>query len=258
MKSNTFSVIVRVWKKQGGSSVKKIIYHILLIFCIFVFCISAWKLYGYYKSYKEAKDTYSRIQQESVENISNISNNERRIHFDKLRAQNKDVVGWIYIKGTTIDYPIVQGKDNEEYLHQDFNRKKSSSGTIFLDHNCNKNFTSDNNIIYGHHMKNQTMFAQLLKFRKDSFYKKHQTIILYTPKKTIRLKVISAYASKAQDNVPVMFAKEKQKNAYIKKIQSKSECTVKDITGKTGHIYTFVTCSYEREDNRTYVHAVEE
>ena len=233
---------------------KRMINNILLIICIFIFCISTWKLYGYYRSYKKAKDTYSKIAMENVK----ISKNERKIDFKKLKSQNQDIAGWIYIRGTTIDYPIVQGKDNEEYLHQDFNKKKSSSGTIFLDNNCKKDFTSDNNIIYGHHMKNGTMFAQLLKFREKSFLKKHNEIMIFTPDRTIHLKVISAYAQKAQNKIPVTFANDKQKKAYIKKIESMSEQTIKTSRINDSHIYTFVTCSYEGEDNRTYVHAAEE
>ena len=233
---------------------KRMINNILLIICIFIFCISTWKLYGYYRSYKKAKDTYSKIAKENVK----ISKNERKIDFKKLKSQNQDIAGWIYIRGTTIDYPIVQGKDNEEYLHQDFNKKKSSSGTIFLDNNCKKDFTSDNNIIYGHHMKNGTMFAQLLKFREKSFLKKHNEIMIFTPDRTIHLKVISAYAQKAQNKIPVTFANDKQKKAYIKKIESMSEQTIKTSRINDSHIYTFVTCSCEGEDNRTYVHAAEE
>lgn len=233
---------------------KRMINNILLIICIFIFCISTWKLYGYYRSYKKAKDTYSKIAKENVK----ISKNERKIDFKKLKSQNQDIAGWIYIRGTMIDYPIVQGKDNEEYLHQDFNKKKSSSGTIFLDNNCKKDFTSDNNIIYGHHMKNGTMFAQLLKFREKSFLKKHNEIMIFTPDRTIHLKVISAYAQKAQNKIPVTFANDKQKKAYIKKIESMSEQTIKTFRINDSHIYTFVTCSYEGEDNRTYVHAAEE
>ena len=206
---------------------KKILYHIFLLLCIAVFCISAYKLYGYYKSYKEAKDTYEKIKKDNV----------KKTHGDRT---------------------IVQGKDNEEYLHMDYNKQKSSSGTIFLDHGCDKSFISDNNIIYGHHMKNGTMFAKLLKFREESFLKKHHVIILYTPKKTMHLKVISAYAVKAQDQMPITFANETQKKEYITKIRRMSEPSIKLDDKKIDRIYTFVTCSYERDDNRTYVHAVEE
>ena len=233
---------------------KRMINNILLIICIFIFCISTWKLYGYYRSYKKAKDTYSKIAKENVK----ISKNERKIDFKKLKSQNQDIAGWIYIRGTTIDYPIVQGKDNEEYLHQDFNKKKSSSGTIFLDNNCKKDFTSDFNFIFGYHLMNGTMFAQLLKFREKSFLKKHNEIMIFTPDRTIHLKVISAYAQKAQNKIPVTFANDEQKKAYIKKIESMSEQTIKTSRINDSHIYTFVTCSYEGEDNRTYVHAAEE
>ena len=101
-------------------------------------------------------------------------------------------------------------------------------------------------------MKNGTMFAKLLKFREESFLKKHHVIILYTPKKTMHLKVISAYAVKAQDQMPITFANETQKNRRM------SEPSIKLDDKKIDRIYTFVTCSYERDDNRTYVHAVEE
>ena len=233
---------------------KKIIYYMLLIFCILIFCFSGWKLYGYYRSYKEAKETYTKIRKETVK----TSKDERQIDFDKLKKTNSDIVGWVYAEGTTIDYPVVYGKDNEEYLHKDFNKKKSSSGTIFLDHNCDKEFASENNVIYGHHMKNGTMFADLLKFRESSFLKKHDTIILYTPKRTIHLKVISAYASKPQNSIPVTFANDKEQQDYIKKIRNMSEPVIKERKTKGRRIYTFITCSYEKEDNRTYVHAIEE
>ena len=107
-------------------------------------------------------------------------------------------------------------------------------------------------------MKNGTLFAKLLKFREESFLKKHHVIILYTPKKTMHLKVISAYAVKAQDQMPITFANETQKKEYITKIRRMSEPSIKLDDKKIDRIYTFVTCSYERDDNRTYVHAVEE
>ena len=252
MKSDTFSVIVK--KKRENCGYEKILYHIFLLLCIAVFCISAYKLYGYYKSYKEAKDTYEKIKKDNVKK----TNGDRTIDFDKLRAKNPDIVGWVYAKGQELIIRSFKVKITKNIFIWITIRKKSSSGTIFLDHGCDKSFISDNNIIYGHHMKNGTMFAKLLKFREESFLKKHHVIILYTPKKTMYLKVISSYAVKAQDQMPITFANEMQKKEYITKIRRMSEPSIKLDDKKIDRIYTFVTCSYERDDNRTYVHAVEE
>ena len=108
-------------------------------------------------------------------------------------------------------------------------------------------------------MKNGTMFAKLLKFREESFLKKHHVIhFIYSKEDKCILKVISAYAVKAQDQMPITFANETQKKEYITKIRRMSEPSIKLDDKKIDRIYTFVTCSYERDDNRTYVHAVEE
>ena len=174
-----------------------------------------------------------------------------------MLAINPDYVGWLTVYGTTADGPVVQGEDNNEYLRTDIYGEHATAGTLFMDSIVNMD-SGGNLIIYGHHMKNGTMFAQLLKFREKSFLKKHNEIMIFTPDRTIHLKVISAYAQKAQNKIPVTFANDKQKKAYIKKIESMSEQTIKTSRINDSHIYTFVTCSYEGEDNRTYVHAAEE
>ena len=107
-------------------------------------------------------------------------------------------------------------------------------------------------------MKNGTMFAKLLKFREESFLKETSCDHFIYSKETIYLKVISAYAVKAQDQMPITFANETQKKEYITKIRRMSEPSIKLDDKKIDRIYTFVTCSYERDDNGTYVHAVEE
>ena len=101
---------------------KKILYHIFLLLCIAVFCISAYKLYGYYKSYKEAKDTYEKIKKDNVKK----TNGDRTIDFDKLRAKNPDIVGWVYAKGT---YSESSGRGQNWYLEGRINYDRT-----FRDH----------------------------------------------------------------------------------------------------------------------------
>lgn len=243
---------------KGEIRMKKVLLGLITAVCGIIFAYSAWKLYGSYSSYEEAKTTYQKLRKQTVKKDPN---RERKINFNQLEKINPDVIGWIYVPGTKIDYPIVQGKDNEEYLHKTFDGENNNSGTIFMDKNGTKDFTADNNLIYGHHMKNGTMFADLLKFREKSFVEKSPYIFLVTPDRTRKLRVISAYANKAQGSIPIIFADQQSRQQYLNTILDKSEVSV-GISGKTKKeikkIYTFVTCSYEKENYRTFVHAAEE
>lgn len=119
---------------------------------------------------------------------------------------------------------------------------------------CKKDFTSENNIIYGHHMRNGTMFADLVKLRDQRFVKKHDLIRLYLPEKTIDLTIVSAYAGKVQ-RIPIAFKSKEAKEEWEDEIKNRSEIISRKKLEV--RIYTFVTCSYERENNRTYVYAIE-
>lgn len=221
------------------------IYNVLLIGCLTVMGIGIYQIMITKQEYKQAEHEY--------ENIKTSAKKKRTIKFDVLKKTNPDIVAWIEIPGTQISYPVVQGKDNEEYLHKTFSGKNNRSGCLFLDKKCKKNFSSDHNIVYGHHMKDGSMFAELVKFREQSFFRRHHIIILYLPKETRTLKVVSAYANQPEE-LPINFKNQKKRKAYIKKIRERSDIRSATIKGK---IYTFVTCSYEQKNNRTYVHAIE-
>lgn len=226
---------------------KKQIYSFFMILCIcgtVVFGYHAWKLYS---EYQEAKNEYTMIRKEKKKK------KERTINFQRLQKINPDIVAWIEVPGTNIDYPVVQGKDNEEYMHHTFRKRYNFAGCIFLDAKCKHDLSSDNNIIYGHHMRNGTMFAQLIKFRDASFVKKHRRINLYLPEKTFHLKVVSAYAGSVT-RLPIMFGNRSKEQQFKQRILNRSDIPTRKANGR---LYTFVTCSYERSGNRTYVYAVE-
>lgn len=225
---------------------KRKIYNVLLLICVAVIGYASYQIFISRQEYKQAEKEYQNVQKEAK--------SRRKIKFDALRKTNPDVVAWMEIPGTKISYPVVKGKDNNEYLHKTFSGKKNRSGCIFLDVKCKQDFTSDNNIVYGHHMRDGSMFARLVKFRQMSFVKRHHTIILYLPRETRKLRVVSAYAMQPE-KIPITFSDEKEKNNYIQKIKKRSDIKQGNIKG---NIYTFVTCSYETKDNRTYVHAIEE
>lgn len=223
---------------------KKYIWNGLLLLCMIVMLYSISQIVLKKMEYRKAQMEYKELTIEAFQ--------KGTIDFETLRDINPDIVGWIKIPGTKIDYPVVQGKDNEEYLHKTFSKKQNRSGSVFLDVNCKKDFSSDNSVIYGHHMKDGSMFAELVKFRDPVFVKRHKRILLYLPEKTLSLSVVSSYAT-APKVLPIEFSSIREKERWKAEILKSSE----SVKGKIkGNVYTFVTCSYEKEDYRTYIHAV--
>lgn len=184
--------------------IKRWICDILLFLCFTAIAFFAGKILINQWKYKKAQKEYDTLQK--------AVQTEKSINWKKLKRINKDIVAWMKVPGTKVSYPIVQGKDNSTYLHRTFHKKYNPSGCIFLDYKCKKDFMSDNNVIYGHHMRDGSMFATFVKYKNRSFWKKHQKIILYLPKETRTLKVIAARANKPE-KLPIEF-----KNKRIEKI----------------------------------------
>ncbi len=118
-----------------------------------------------------------------------------QVDFEALRAINSDIVGWIRIEGTDIDYPIVQAGDNDYYLRHLFSGEVNRAGCIFLDCGNSGDFSDPNSVIYGHHLKNGTMFTELLKYKKQDFYDAHPTALLLTPGQNYEVQFFSGYVS---------------------------------------------------------------
>lgn len=181
------------------------------------------------------------------------------IDFSGLKAENPDTVGWIEIPDTDISYPVVQAKDNDKYLTHSFNGEKNSSGAIFLDAESQSDMMGMHTIIYGHHMRDGSMFAQLVNFKDADFFAAHDGIVLYTPERTLRLTVIAAYAQKADNTLRQFhFADAEELSGFIQERAALSANVREGVDlSQATRLYSFVTCSYESSDVRTVVHAVE-
>src|SRR5699024_6284321 len=130
----------------------------------------------------ELQAIYYDAPMEVEEQTSNkTAEKQIRPGFEELLAENNDVVGWITIDDTKIDYPIVQGKDNETYLNRNFFHEETRAGSIFMDYrNDVKSDENKNMIIYGHRMKDGTMFQQLTKYLDQTFVEEHPTFTIDT------------------------------------------------------------------------------
>ena len=141
------------------------------------------------------------------------------IDFEGLRAINGDVVAWIQIPGIGVDYPVVQGKDNEHYLHYTFDGKTNKEGSIFLDYRNRADFTDSKVIIYGHNMKDGIMFSNLKKFQDAGFRKEQGRVLLYLPDRVLEYEIVECRKVSVRDSVYEV-ASEEDKDVLEKVILS--------------------------------------
>ena len=180
-----------------------------------------------------------------------------QVDFEGLAAINSQVVGWIFGPGTVISYPVVQSADNSYYLHRMFTGEANGSGCIFLDAACAADFSGGHSIIYGHHMKNGTMFASLGEYADQAYYEAHPYFQLATPKGNWRVDIFSAYvADVGQEAWQVEIGDGKYREDWLQKVRSRSAIQTQEAPKEGERILTLSTCSYEFEDARFVVHGV--
>ena len=204
----------------------------------------------------------SKIEKEVIEQVVTENNEESEekkgsisVDFQKLSEINSDVVGWIYIKNTDINYPILQTDDNEYYLKRDIYKNYSSCGSIFLDCNSNIEFSDDNTIIYGHNLKNQKMFADLAKIYNGELGESIE-IEIYLKSQVKIYEVITSYEEEPNLGIIERNFKENGKEEYINKNLEKSKVKFKYTASSSNNIITLVTCDSTGK-NRIVVTAVE-
>ena len=179
------------------------------------------------------------------------------VDFAALQKRNPDTVGWIFCTGTAIDYPIVQGPDNEYYLARLFTGTSNTAGSIFLDYRNSPDFTDRHSILYGHNMKNGSMFASLTSYRDPEYFREHPQFLLCTPEKTYSVKIFSGYSAGVEDEAWRISFDWKGEFADWAAQEKEKSCFESDITPSgTDHIITLSTCSYEFEEARFVVHGI--
>ena len=201
------------------------------------------------------------VNESTQENIEEIINqeNERILKVQKLQEENPDIVGWLEIEGTSINYPVLQGDDNEYYMTHNYKKQKSKNGSIFLTKDYDWSIPSSNLLIYGHNLSNGTMFQELLKYEKEDFYKKHPIIRFTTNNEDAEYEIISAFKSrvyyKSEKNVfrYYYFVNAKTEAEYNEFVQNAKKASLYNIdkTAQYGdQLITLSTCSYHVEDGR--------
>ena len=222
----------------------KILRTIINIVLISIIAVCAYKIYDKSAEYKKADKSYEQIRLEKEnENNNNLFN------------KYEDYRGWIKVDNTNIDYSIVQGKDNSFYLDKDINKNYLSSGSIFMNY-LNNGFNDENTILFGHHMRNKTMFAQLEKYKEKEFFQNDNDIKIEVENdKVLTYKVFSVYVTDANDNyIKTNFDNKSEYKEFLDKIKNKSIYKSYINVDENDKIITLSTCSYEFNDARMVVH----
>lgn len=169
--------------------------------------------------------------------------------FDKLKELNADTVAWITFNDEVIDYPVVQGDDNKFYLTHLFNREWGKAGTIFIDVTNAPDFSDQNTLVFGHHMNNGSMFANIEKYQKQAYYEQYPTMALYTPQGDSTVEWFAGYAISPY-RIPTTFETGEEFIAHVEHAKSKSHFQADVEVGPEDRIITLVTCTYGWEDAR--------
>lgn len=251
---------------------KKRLLNALLIICILVFGVSLYFIISILGEYKGAQNSYASLQQiavietspsspSSFESPSDGSESSafdplsRTIDFEQLQAINPDIIAWLYLPGTVIDYPVVQGQDNDFYLSHTADLQKNASGAIFADYRSDL-LEDKNTTLYGHNMKDDSMFHEMLSFQDQEFYEAHPYFYLYTPSHVYQLSVFSAYTTNASAHYTTSsFGSDQEYLDFLHQLANKGHYTTDVSLTAFDQIVTFSTCAYTVEDGRFAVHA---
>lgn len=234
-------------KPSRGYRIRRTATNIIMICLAGIMLVSGWRVFTILRGYQADRSVY--------DNISDTAGDaEDMIDFDALREINPDVIGWLYYKDTPIDYPVVQGENNEVYLSMLFDRTWGGCGTLFADCVTEEPFRQFNTIVYGHHMKDGTMFACLKELRDAGYCEKNPKLQLSTPEGVFDLEIWAFLNEPSDSNIYMTnFKAEEDKQDYLDLVVSLADYTTDVDVTTDDRLVMLSTCAYEFENARYIV-----
>ncbi len=245
---------------------------LLAFMCMGVAAFFVGKIIFQEQEYRKGDSAYELMEElvvdqennlEPADNESGTQENEQNstqdqapnINFDALEELSGNAIGWLYLPGSVINYPVMQTEDNAYYLHHLADGTWNSNGSLFLDCQNSSAFTDENNVIYGHHMKSGKMFGTLESYSSQSYYEEHPVIYLTTKNGKYRIEVFSAYTTTNDSSAYTLrFATKAEYGEWLKKVSRKSEINTDLHLSVDDSMVTLSTCAYSFYDARFVVH----
>lgn len=234
---------------------KKQIYTVLMLICAVVFFFALYKVVTILMDYKAIDDYYDKTNEDFVTTEELDSGQKINVDLQKLIDINDDVCGWIYMEDTVVSYPILQGPSNDFYLFRDYEKNYLVAGSIFLESTSARDFSDSHTIVYGHNMRNGSMFGSLDKFMDGQYRDEHPYIhILTADGQWHRYEIFSSYIADIDDGTFTIFNDNQQE--YDKYL---ALCAQKNLYSNTTppadgeRILTLSTCTEDSDDYKRYV-----
>ena len=239
-----------------------------------LFGASTYFIYDYYRQANEQSELYDSLAEavdqaqksdEANEPVEEIPYNEEKTilpEYAELFLQNMDMVGWIKVEDTNINYPVMHTPDNPDfYLKHGFDKGYTDYGCPYVQENCDVQLPTDNVIIYGHHMKNGSMFADLEKFKSEDFYKAHKTISFNTLTDKCEYEIVAVfktfvYSDSHESFKYYRFVNAETSEQFDEYIAKCKELSLYDtgVSAEYGDkLITLSTCEYSRTNGRLVV-----
>lgn len=220
-----------------------------MLICIGVFIFALYNVVNILLEYKEIEDFYDDTIDEYVE--LDDKGVVTYVDLPKLISKNTDVKGWIYIEGTTINYPLLQGPNNDYYLYINYDGNYSEAGSIYIDSYCSEDLSDDHTIIYGHNMKNDTMFGTLNDFKNQSHRDAHPYVYILTPNGMWnKYEIFAYYRANINDGTFDLFTGNVNKmNNYIDLVSAKNYLSNNLLPANGEKLITLSTCTEDLADD---------
>ena len=225
----------------------KIITTLLCIFFVSMIIFGSYKLFYSIKAESKAQNTYNELKTHiKVDKFSDSDLNTINwpiVDFVSLNKESEDVVAWIYIEQLNINYPIVQGQDNNYYLNHLINGQYNKFGSIFLDYRNNSDLKDKHTIIYGHHTNTPDMFTRLEEYKEQDLLDNYPYYLIITPTKKYKIDIFASYiANPAEDAWKMNFSSTIEFDNWIETTKSKSLIKNDIIPTIDNNIITLSTC----------------
>lgn len=230
---------------------------ILQLICIALLIFSGFKIIKWFMNNQKNDELLKDISQSVTVNENETTDRKYSINFENLKKQNSDTIGWLKVENSNIEYPVVQTKDNEYYLKHNFNKEYNVAGWIFADYRNLFDGTDRNIVIYGHNMRNNSMFGSLKNVIKKEWYENtdNKYITLVTENEYSTYEVFSVYQIEAEDYYLKMQFKDDEFEEFITKIKKRSVKDFEVNVSKDDKILTLSTCANNNK-YRVVLHAV--